>query len=339
MNNFILECNNTILEVKRLLKENPEWISRYEKYAEKIDKNLDRIRTDKMLFREWAPLYLYMNINEAKGSLIFSLRYLGQDVANLKIRKDKILLSTTKFDTKNQRDFGCIIEVHDCEWRSKEAKNFRNHFSIYCKRTKKSGKGNEEHRIENLLITEFSKKKSIDKILWNIQPVKLAGISRFQMPTPLGASSIKNLKYCGPSGGGIDILTRIGTGKGVKLCVMEVKDENVIKEPPEKAILQGLAYATFIRELLRSEGGEAWWKLFGFKGDLQKRLDLFVTCVMPDTSCNDTTFANQIYEIETDRFHLNYIYFQEKDNRATDIVTSLKQCRLMSSEIITNSVI
>jgi hypothetical protein len=282
---------------------------------------------DKRQFREWAPLYIYMNITEAKGSKVFSLRYCGQDVAKLKIRKNVISISTNKLDVKNLRDFGCTIELKDCEWRSKEAKSFRNFFSSYFERTKSSGKGNEEHRIESLLLTEFSKKKSGDKILCNIQPVRLADIARFQMPTPLKASDLRSLLYAGDKGGGIDILSRIGTGKGSKLCIMEVKDENVPKEPPSKAILQGLAYATFIRELLRSNSGDAWWKLFKYTRVLPSKLDLYVTCVMPSSNCNDQTFANQILQIQDDRIHLNYMYFEEKNNIAVDILTSLKQCK------------
>jgi len=99
-----------------------------------------------------------------------------------------------------------------------------------------------------MLLTEFSKKSGKDKVLCNIQPVKIAGIARFQMPTPLYASDIKNVEFAKWEGGGIDILSRIGTGNATKLCIMELKDENAPKEPPTKAIFQGLAYATFIRE-------------------------------------------------------------------------------------------
>ena len=184
-------------------------------------------------------------------------------------------------------------------------------------------KRNEEHRIESMLLTEFAKKKGEDKIIRNIQPVKIAGIARFQMPTPLYASDIKNVKYAGPSGGGIDILSRIGTGNATKLCIMELKDENAPKEPPAKAILQGLAYATFIRELLRSKCGQEWWKIFGFSGKLPEQLELCVACVMPSISNNDTSFANKIIKTAKDSFHLNYIYFHEKDNKVVDIDTSI----------------
>ena len=177
-----------------------------------------------------------------------------------------------------------------------------------------------------MLLTEFSKKSGKDKVLCNIQPVKLANVARFQMPTPLRASNIKKVEYACSYGGGIDILSRIGKGKATKLCIMEIKDENIAIEPPVKVIQQSLAYATFIRELLRSESGQEWWKIFGFSGKIPEQLELYVACVMPSIDNNDTSFANEIIKTAKDSFHLHCIYFQEKDNKIVDIVTSLKQC-------------
>ncbi len=145
------------------------------------------------------------------------------------------------------------------------------------------------------------------------------------MPTPLSASNMKKLKYFGYSGGGIDIIARIGSGYATKLCIMEVKDENVSNEPPAKAIQQGLAYATFIRELLRTDNGKEWWKLFGYSHKLPEQIELYVSCVMPSTNNNDTTFADKTINIDQDSIHLHYIYFQEKNNCVEDMVTSLKQ--------------
>lgn len=325
MKDFFDECKNTISQVQELLKQNTEWISRYAEYAEKINANIDKIKNlKKKRFHEWAPLYLYMNVTQAKSQMEFSLRYLGQDVAKLKVTADKIIISTKGFVEKNKRDFDCDIKLEDSEWKSVAAASFRHHFSIYSKRTRNSGKENEEHRIESLLLTGFSKKSSIDKILCNIQPVKLAGIARFQMPTPLGASDIKKLKYSGSGGGGIDIICRFGKANTTKLCIMELKDENSANEPPCKVIRQGLAYATFIRELLSSKSGHEWWRIFGFGGKLPEQLELYVACVMPSIDKNDTSFANKTINITKDSFHLHYIYFHEEDNKVVDIETSLK---------------
>ena len=326
MSDFIKECENTISNVQGLLKKNPEWVSRYAEYARKINAKSKDIKENKQKFHEWPPLYLYMNVSAAKSHITFSLRYRGQDVAKLKVGKGKITISTEGFDIKNERDFEYAIKLKDCDWRSPEAVIFRRHFSGNNQRTKNSPMQNEEHRLESLLLTEFSKRSSKNKLLCNIQPIKLANIARFQMPTPLSGSNIKKMKYSGPSGGGIDIISRIVTGRATKLCIMEVKDENVSKEPPAKAIQQGLAYAAFIIELLRSNSGEEWWKIFGFKGKPSKRIELYVVCVMPSTNNNDISFTGNIIKNNQDRFYLHYIYFKEEDNKILDIETSLEKC-------------
>ena len=332
MADFTDECKNTIEHVQDLLKQNKEWESRYLKYAEKINNNLKAIQDKRRKFHEWSSLYLYMNVTEAQGRKIFSLRYLGQDVAKLKVGKDKITISTKDFEENNKRDFLDYVPLKrdkdkDVEWNSPAASDFRRYFSSNPKRTNSSEKKKNEHRIESLLLTEFLKKKSTDKQLLNIQPVKLAKIARFQMPTPLSASNKKKVEYANQYGGGIDIMSRIGKGRSTKLCVMELKDENKSKEPPTTAIKQGLAYATFIRELLRSKSGDKWWNLFGFKGKCPVKLELYVACVMPSVSKNDKSFAGgKITLDENDSFYLHYIYFKEDNNKIVNIDTSLKEC-------------
>ncbi len=103
---------------------------------------------------------------------------------------------------------------------------------------------------------------------------------------------------------------------------MEVKDENVSKEPPTKAILQALAYATFIRDLLKSGSGEQWWKLFGFNRKRPDRLDLGVACVMPSIPDDDTSFGGMKFNAEKDIFSLHYLYFQEEDSQINHINSS-----------------
>jgi hypothetical protein len=327
MSNFIIEFEEVVKQTQGLLSDNPEWIERYSVYADGINKNLETIKEKKSKFNQWAPLYLYMNVTEAKGSTKFSIRYLGQDVAKIKVFEDKIIVSSMDFSKNNLRDFECSIELSDADWRSKEATSFRKHFIAYGKRTSNSHKKNEEHRIESLLLTEFSKKDSKTKLMCNIQPVKMAGITRFQMPTPLGASKVDNLKYSGVSGGGIDILARIGKSRGTKLCVLEVKDENGKNEPPAKAIKQGIVYATFLLGLLRSKGGNKWWKLFGFSRDLPKSISIAVACVMPP-DIKDTTFANNEIAIGEDKLILHYVYFYESDHQLLGLETSMSECKI-----------
>jgi hypothetical protein len=114
-----------------------------------------------------------------------------------------------------------------------------------------------------------------------------------------------------------------------KAVSFQLKDENKTQEPPAKVILQGLAYATFIRELIKSDSGQQWWRIFGFGGKLPRQLELYVVSVMPSRKNkdeNDRSFADAIIKTGEDSFHLDYLYFHELDNNLVDIETSLKQC-------------
>jgi len=327
MNTFsINECQKTIEQVQKILRNNPEWIKRFEEYADQILSKTGQIKKNRSKFHEWAPLYLYMNLTKAKGikeKVYFSLRYRGQNVAELSVSKLNIKLSTKSFLQPNKDYFGFSEDYHEYPWRSRQAKLFREYFSCQPERNPNMRLKNDEHRLESLLLTEFSKKKSEGKKLLNIQPVLIAGKARFQMATPISASK-KKIEYS-ENGGGIDILSRTGKGRGVKLCIMEVKDETNTNEPPTKVISQALAYATFIHSLLRSDFGSKWWKVFQFTGELSKKLIINVACVMPSSSANDYSFKNEVINInENDRFVLHYVYFTETNEQITSIESSLK---------------
>ena len=125
-------------------------------------------------------------------------------------------------------------------------------------------------------------------------------------------------------GGGIDILARTGTGgRNTHLCILEVKDENKPSESADIVIQQALKYTVFIRELLRSEAGAVWWKLFGFNAAIHDTLLLHTICVMPDNDNVDTSFGGEKYDIDGDTVELHYIYFKDAENNIKITCTSL----------------
>lgn len=321
------EFNDVINKTRSLLNQNDEWRNRYEGYALKITKNLDFIKSVRESFRQWHPLTVYLNTTSAqnaKKTVVFDLRYYGQTVARLTGHESgKHKLSTKGLEKNNLRDFDCDIQLNGVDWVGSEAAEFRKYFKHRKgPRKAENNSGNEEHRLESMWLTELLKKSG--KALPHTKAVEIGKV-RFPMPTPVSASNHKSVKYSGVHGGGIDIFARTGTG-GVNtyLCIMELKDENVKSEPPKDALKQSIAYATFIRELLRSEGGRQWWTLFGFNGEIPKQLILYAACVMPSSSCNDYSFKEMTLDIDEDVIKLHYIYFVEKDNMITEIDTSLK---------------
>lgn len=320
------EFLSVIKETQLLLDSNREWQGRYISYADKISSNLDFIKKVRSSFREWAPLKIYINTTSAqnaKKTVSFELRYLGQTVAKLTGNKDNDhKLSTKGFENTNFSCFGCDICLSAANWQGNDARKFRSYFKDKISTsTAVINKGNEEHRLESLFLTEFSEKK--EKSLRYIKPVMIGGV-RFPMPTPISASNHKVVKYSGITGGGIDILTRTGTGgRATNLCIMELKDENVKSEPPKDAMKQAVAYSIFIRQLLRSNAGLDWWKLLGFGGKLPNQLVLFAACVMPSNSGNDYSFKDMELDIDEDIIKLHYMYFTEENDKIKSLDTSL----------------
>ena len=323
-----------IEETQKLLTENVKWRKDYAGYASAILENMQFIKKIRTQFHERGPLKFYLTTSkatDAKRTVRIQLRYLGQIVAEMKCRKDTRTLSTKNstanekdtYEYRNKRDFNCEIPLADCAWRSDEASKFRSHFKNRDgKRNTESNKKNEEHRIESLLLSEFGKKSTTEKALPYIQPIKIAKF-RFPMPTPISASTQEKVTYSGTKGGGIDILTRTGKVRGTKLCIIELKDENLKNEPASIVMDQAIKYTVFIRELLRSDAGVNWWKLFGFGGPIPDKLTLFAACAIPYTNDADTSFAEKEYDIDGDIIKLHYIYFEEANNAITKIHTSL----------------
>lgn len=251
----------------------------------------------------------------------FDVRFLGQTIAELKCANKEIKLNTDKYNKTNESAFGCELSLSAVDWDSPKAKEFRKFYRELFANGKNENKGNEEHRIESLILTELSRRK--DKVLRNMAPVTISGV-RFPMPTPLKASDHTAVTYAKQYGGGIDVFARAGTGGiNTTLCIMELKDENKSSEPPKDAIKQALVYTKFIRELLRSESGEKWWKLFGFGGKVPNKLVLNAVCVMPSNTSNDLSFKGQSLNIGgEDIAELQYIYFTEVENKIIEVIKS-----------------
>lgn len=321
-----------IAEVQKLLSDKTEWVDRYKKYAEEMKSNKNFLEENRRRFYESRPLHFYISTTNAKNSnkLVLDMRYGGQSVATLTANKKDILINTKDKEVKNKRDFCCDIELDkNSKWGDPSASKFRGFFKNrdYSRNRTANNKGNEEHYVEHLLLTEFSKRNGKYKQIIGIQPVKFCGV-RFGIPTPISASDHKKVTYANQNGGGIDILARTGGGRNsTYLTVIEVKDENNKKEPPRDALKQAIQYAVFIRELLRSKIGKDWYEIFGFRGDIPKNLTIRVACALPykDDNDMDKSFEKSIYSIGNDKIECHYIYFQYDGKQLDHFHTSLKK--------------
>lgn len=302
--------------------KNLGWEKQYRDYAEKMLINQDEKSELRKKIHECEPFKYYLTVGKAKNgrkNLELSVRYSGQEIADMYINERDIKIDTTKYDEKNKRDFECDISLKKANWNSNEAKLFREYFKINKPIRIDGKRKNEEHRIESALLTEFSKKCSNDKLLCGIQPITFAGV-RLPMPTAISASDI--IKF---GGGHIDILART-TGR--KITVIELKDENVDKEPIEKVLTQATAYSIFLLNLLRSDYGKQWYEIFGFKGDIPKTLVIRVCAAMPvkkDGSYDK--FDSFEIKYKNDILEYHWLYFEEQDKEIKKINTSINKSK------------
>lgn len=291
------------------------WIGVFASHANEICKNIDKVKKARKTFHRFGELWVYSTISNIKWRPnTFSLRVFGQNVADVDVdvKKKKVKLSSKK----ENKDFFNIDDVVEGEWHSPEAVSFRKSF-------KKVGDNwsvkSPEHKIENYLLREFSKRtRNEGKKLCNIQPVTLCPNTFFQMNTPFMASKTPLEFNKDAIGGGIDILARIKTqNDGNCLCVFELKDENKASEPQEKVIQQGLAYATFLAKLLSTKEAEAdkWWHLFGFnfKGKVPEKFHIYVASLLPKKAgVTDIIDGKEVIDIEGKVFlHVHSLFFDE----------------------------
>lgn len=320
------ELNPIIEKTQQLLNDNTEWLSRWTDYAANISYKKTFIKNIRKSFREWSPLYVYLtttSIKNTSNSVVFDLRYMGQIVARLTGSKDgrhKLSTGYRYCEKSNLDNFGCGISLPDVDWCGDEAKKFRDFFKQRTGSRQTNIRNNDEHRLESLILTEFFKTESTNKAVLHIQPVTPIENVRFPMPTYIKASNPDNV---GIGYGHIDILTRVGTGRSTNLCIMELKDENKKTEPPEYVIKQALKYATFVRELLRSNCGRDWWKLFGFHGELPEKLKLYAACVIRSGKYNNTSFGEKEIAVGKDAIVLHYLYFEEENDALKFVSTSI----------------
>jgi hypothetical protein len=321
------QYEDVIKEVRGLLTENDGWAKKYARYPKSILRNEPFISEMCKHFRRWTPLELYLtttSAQNARSTATFDLRYLGQPVAALSCGQEITLRIAPGIASDNKGSFKCPAMPAKFPWVGPEATKFRKHFRWDVS---PDLKGKEpERRIESMLLSEFSKKVGPRKLLRGIQPIKIAK-GRYPMPSAISASKASKgiIGYVGDqvNQSHIDILARVGRGPNTNLCIIEVKDENKPSEPASAVIKQALAYAVFIRELLRSNAGADWREVFGFRSRVPDKLTLYAACAMPDIGDADTPFAGTELRIDEDTIQMHYISFEEKDNKITKIRTSL----------------
>lgn len=274
------------------MTENTEWKTRYAKYAENISKFADKYAEISKSITIDPPLFLYSSISKIDNTdtYCFDVRYAGNSIGTITSDQNGTI---TEVEVKGNyaRKYLGYDGPDSLDWDSALQK----YFSLFPKEMPQNSSKThgQECRIENWMLSEFSKdSRKQNKLVCNIQPVKIAEQLLFQLTTALSASHHEILPYYTKSrskrGGGIDILARATHSNnrfGNYLAVLELKDQNKPAESQAKTLQQALAYATFLGCLIRSESGKTWWKIFGKNleknNELPSPLHIDVVTVMP----------------------------------------------------------
>ena len=300
-------------EVLRLLNKETEWQKRYKKYIDEVNVVLANPKANYRKFRTPEQLSRYSSVSRRDGKT-YDLRYEGKSMAVVRCDKNEKIYLTPNEKNLSDIQFSEKYKKGN-EWNSEYSKELRSFF----KHINNGNDSQPEHKLENKLLRHFiSRDKS-----FHILPVQLYDCF-FQMPTPLKASNHKQLPtYAKQSGGGIDILARVTPIKRLdneysRLCVMEVKDQNVQRESQADAMGQAVAYAVFIAKLLRSKSGQDWYDFLMKRkekkknGNVPENLHIDVVTVM--TKGNTDEFCNEdldVSELNT-TLHCHTLYFDDK---------------------------
>lgn len=308
-NNSIMN-KDIISTTLHLLAENTEWEERYAKY---IRRNLIR-KSSKRPFNKPEGLSLYSSVSGYKGQT-YDLRFDGQSVGIVSCSTEGVMLYPR--NENNKKYVGLDLDKEKYKWVSTDATQFRKHFKDLANSSVDIKLKSPEHRVENRLLKEFSKRTRAEgKALCNIQPITLYGCY-FQMPTPIKASE-HHPEYAKQYGGGIDILARVKSSSGEsRICVMEVKDENKPSESQSAAMEQALTYAIFIARLLRSKSGQEWWDFFMDREFVSKtipdKIDIDVVTIMPQGETEEYCGEGiEVKELST-VLHCHSLYYNHDD--------------------------
>lgn len=212
-------------QVKDLWERNQDKMeNRIHEWIAPIKSNKNIIPAARKAFHQWQPLRAYTNTTKLMkgGEVVFSLRFHGQEVADIKVTKGKNpVLCVSKRQNINNQKLGAPAIPDKVNWDSNKAKEFRDYFK---KNDGEIKTHSPEHAIETDLINEMRKTSSVKKFggsFSDIQPVLYAGCP-IQIPTPLiwdGKQPVPSEK-----GGNMDIVARrLVKGKRVRLSVWELK--------------------------------------------------------------------------------------------------------------------
>lgn len=316
------------VQIKNIWEDNKtEFEERLDGWLKVLEGGEKLIRQAKKQFHQWNPLRVYVSVTRAKSSL-FSLRFFGQEVAELFVKDRNVTLRLKKNHSKKNEEWfrlklkdgelpkhGELLKDGDYAWNGKEAREFRAYFKEIALSTKgKPEVRSIEHRIESKIIREMLKttrKQKFGGTLSNIRQVTIGGCP-LQFPVLISANTGQPEK----NKGNIDILARRkGKDNKTRLSVWELKKQSEYKDAASQAYIYAF---TLLQVLRHAQKGSEWYKIFGFKSPIP--IPLEIEAVVAITSEHEQKFnrekakleKNTSFKINGDRIKLYAAYYIEE---------------------------
>ncbi|MEY4591133.1 MAG: hypothetical protein RIR18_28 [Pseudomonadota bacterium] len=267
-------------------------------WATKLKANKVKLTQAIKQFKQWEPLGVYTSVTRGmRPNVTFSLRFHGQEVAELAVKDTDVRLNVSKKTAgANSSWFGISPELQGSwDWRGAEATEFRRQFKKASPVKFKS----EEKRIEAAIIRELlGDSNKFAGTLKHATPVLFAECP-FQFPLPI--SGHKGFPEVNNGGNGnIDILTKRGVGGASKLSVWELKAPGA--EKTHFPIEQAYIYTVTLLKMLRSPCGDIWHKdVLGYERALPEKLTIeSVAVVCPKNEKDKHLFLNKFNQFKKD---------------------------------------
>lgn len=309
-------------KVQKKLQDNTDWVGTYEKYAEGIIENEEKMKRYRRKFHVPKPLGCYLTFgNSVDGTMKYDLRYLGQSVGEIHIKDDKdanpILVVTDEkvessnksfgFDDNDDEKIGAIYPKDKESWSNGEkAKAFRAFYENSVDKEKLPRQ--KEHMVEAKLFQELAKPLGKDKQLTQIQPIKFGGcFTHMKTAVKASQSNVGKVDVVIP-GGEIDVFCRRKVSpKESRLTVIEVKDKPERHESFEEAMFQAISYAVFIRELIHTSYGDKWMQIWGINSKCTDGITINAVVAIPIDNETVPDFHGQKIVLGNDRIELHYM--------------------------------
>ena len=237
---------DTIERTQNIIETNAENISNtYDKQVIIMLEGRTLFEQFKKQIKEYSDtIQFYIKENASFDLSSVLAKYKGIDIAIITISKENTIISTETYDKNNKEQFNCNTQLKNEDINSIQAKQFLEYFKQDLKLKNKPNKEIQE----SMLMAEFSKKSSYDKLLTGIQPIKYVDTLYFRIPITINP---KQTEY-------INILART---KVRKITIVEVLEDS---QDLDTILAQATSKAVFLTNLLHTEQGDKWYKLFGF---------------------------------------------------------------------------